>query len=276
MNAERLLALYDRVADAPDAVSHLRRFVLDLAVRGKLVQQNPADEPASALLKRIATEKARLLKTGKIKPERKGKNRVSPPVRFDLPIGWAWTHIQAICISITDGDHLPPPKAEKGVPFLVISNVRTQTINYRSQRWVPRSYYEALDPSRRPSPGDLLYTLVGSFGIPVEVLDRREFCVQRHIGIIRPAQWISNPFLARIMASKFIFDQADACATGIAQKTIPLSGLRSLLIPLPPLTEQHRIGAKVDELIALCDRLEEARTTREEIRDRLTEASYSA
>ena len=115
--------------------------------------------------------------------------------------------------AVTDGDHLPPPKAEKGVPFLVISNVRTQTINYRSQRWVPRSYYEALDPSRRPSPGDLLYTLVGSFGIPVEVLDRREFCVQRHIGIIRPAQWISNPFLARIMASKFIFDQADACAT---------------------------------------------------------------
>ena len=278
MNADRLLALYDRVADAPDApdaILRLRRFVLDLAVRGKLVEQDRADEPASDLLNRIAAEKARLVKVGEIKPQRKGKDHVSPPARFDLPINWAWTDLQAVCISVTDGDHIPPPKAEKGVPFLVISDVRTQTINYQSERWVPRSYYEALDPSRRPRPGDLLYTLVGSFGIPVEVLDEKEFCVQRHISIIRPAQQISNPFLARIMESKFIFDQADTCATGIAQKTVPLSGLRSFSIPLPPLAEQHRIVAKVDELMTLCDQLDEAWAAREDTRDRLTKASYA-
>ena len=233
------------------------------------------DEPASELLERIAAEKARLLKAGAIKPQRTGKSRVSSPTRFALPMGWEWACLQAVCMSITDGDHLPPPKAEQGVPFLVISNIRTQTINYRSQRWVPRSYYEALDSSRQPRPGDLLYTLVGSFGIPVEVLDTKEFCVQRHIGIIRPAQWISSPFLARVLASRFIYDQAKDCATGIAQKTVPLSGLRSLLIPLPPIAEQHRIVAKVDELMALCDRVEEARTAREHARDRLTAASLA-
>ena len=275
MSPKRLLAHFDRVADAPDVAPHLRRFVLDLAVRGKLVEQNLADEHASILLKRIAAEKARLVKAGEIKPQRMGKSRVSPPARFNLPINWAWTDLQAVCISVTDGDHLPPPKAKEGVPFLVISNVRTQTINYQSGRWVPHSYYEALDPNRRPRPGDVLYTLVGSFGIPVEVLDEKEFCVQRHIGIIRPTQQISNSFLARIMGSKFIFDQAVTSATGIAQKTVPLSGLRSFLIPLPPLAEQRCIVAKVNELMALCDRLEVTRIARENTRDRLTEASYS-
>ena len=275
MNAERLLALYDRVADAPDAVPRLRRFILDLAVRGRLVEQDPDDEPASELLKRIAAEKARLVEAGEIKPGRTVKHRDSPPAYFELPKSWNWTQLQAICISVTDGDHLPPPKAESGIPFLVISNVRTQTINYQSERWVPRSYYEALDSSRRPKIGDVLYTLVGSFGIPVEVIDEKEFCVQRHIGIIRPAQCISNRLLVRFMKSKFVFDQADACATGIAQKTVPLSGLRSLLIPLPPLAEQQRIVAKVDELMALCDRLEAARAAREERRDRLAAAGLA-
>ena len=275
MSPEILLANFDRVSDAPDAIPNVRRFVLDLAVRGKLVDQNLADEHASKLLERIATEKERMVKAGEIKPQRMGKSRVPPPARFDLPINWAWTGLQAICISVTDGDHMPPPKAKEGVPFLVISNVRTQTINYQSGRWVPHSYYEALDPNRRPRPGDVLYTLVGSFGIPVEVLDEKEFCVQRHIGIIRPAYQISNPFLARIMGSKFIFDQAVTSATGIAQKTVPLSGLRSFLIPLPPLAEQRRIVAKIDELMALCDSLEATRTTREGTRDLLTKASHS-
>ena len=87
MNVDRLFALYDRVADAPDAVGRLRRFVLDLAVRGKLVEQNPADEPASELLNRIATEKARLVKAGKIR-----KPKPVTPVDelpFEVP-GWTW------------------------------------------------------------------------------------------------------------------------------------------------------------------------------------------
>jgi type I restriction enzyme S subunit len=275
MNAERLLEHYERIADAPDAILRLRRFVLDLAVRGKLVPQDPNDEPASELLKRIAAEKARLVKAGEIKAKQSCKDQVGPSTRFLLPFGWTWADLQSVCISITDGDHLPPPKVDKGVPFLVISDVRSKTINYSSERHVPRAYYEDLDSIRQPKSGDLLYTLVGSFGIPVQVLDDREFCVQRHIGILRPSQSVLVAFLARIMESEFVFRQADACATGIAQKTVPLSGLRRLAIPLPPLAEQLRIVTKVDELMALCDRLEAARAEREAVRDRLVAASLA-
>ncbi len=275
MNAERLLALYERVAEAPDAITRLRRFILDLAVRGKLVPQDPKDEPASELLKRIAQEKARLVKAGEIKKSEDVAELTASVHHFSIPPGWAITNLQSVCNSVTDGDHLPPPKAEAGVPFLVIGNVRSQSIEFEGSRFVPQSYYDALDPIRRPRSGDLLYTLVGSYGIPIIVRDDQPFCVQRHIGILRPCALMDVNFLARTMESRFVFDQATICATGIAQKTVPLSGLRKLLLPLPPLAEQHRIVAKVDELMALCDQLEAARQERESRRDRLAAASLA-
>lgn len=274
MNAERLLKHYERIAEAPDAISRLRRFVLDLAVRGKLVPQDPKDEPASELLKRIAAEKARLGGAGQIK-KATVENLSATDHGLEVPTGWAVTNLHSICVSVTDGDHLPPPKAETGIPFLVIGNVRSQTIEFEGSRFVPPSYFDALDDSRRPLKGDLLYTLVGSYGIPVIVRDNRPFCVQRHIGILRPASSMDVNFLARAMESRLAFDQATACATGIAQKTVPLSGLRALVLPLPPLAEQHRIVAKVDELMALCDQLETARAEREKARDRVTTASLA-
>ena len=275
MNAEQLLTHFDHIADAPDAIPRLRRFILDLAVRGKLVEQDPGDEPASELLKRIVAEKTRLGKAGERKKTKPTTDLTSSIPGRDVAPGWVITGLQSVCASITDGDHLPPPKTESGIPFLVIGNVRSQTINFAESRFVSPEYYEALDPIRRPRSGDLLYTLVGSYGIPVVVRDEQPFCVQRHIGILRPSKLINVGFLARVMESRLVFEQVTACATGIAQKTVPLSGLRRLLIPLPPLAEQHRIVAKVDELMALCDRLDAARTERETTRDRLTATSLA-
>jgi type I restriction enzyme, S subunit len=90
MNAERLLVHYERIADAPDAANRLRRFILHLAVRGKLVPQDPSDEPASELLKRIATEKARLVKAGEIKPPKPLSMETSESLQQELPNNWKW------------------------------------------------------------------------------------------------------------------------------------------------------------------------------------------
>ena len=275
MNRDGLMAYYERIADAPDAVAQLRRFVLDLAVRGRLVAQDPAEEPALELLKRIVRERVRLSKSEEGKKPNLAAKTITPPSGINTPVGWVITTLQAICESITDGDHLPPPKASEGVAFLVIGNVRHQRIDFTNTRFVAQTYYDALDASRRPRVGDLLYTLVGSFGIPVIVRDDRPFCVQRHIGIIRPCKQIDLRFLARLMESHLILDQAKACATGIAQKTVSLSGLRKFTLPLPPFAEQRRIVAKVDELMTLCDRLEAARVSRETTRDRLAAASLN-
>jgi type I restriction enzyme, S subunit len=236
------------------------------------VPQDKNDEPASKLLKRIANEKVQLAKSGKIKKAGIVIDMAGSDHGLSTPSGWAITDLQSVCISVTDGDHLPPPKADTGIPFLVIGNVRSRRIDFTGSRFVAPEYYKALDHLRRPKRGDLLYTLVGSYGIPVIVGDDQPFCVQRHIGILRPSELIDVRFLASAMESKLVFDQATACATGIAQKTVPLSGLRKILITLPPLAEQHRIVAKIDELVALGDRLEANLAATDDIRRRLLDA----
>jgi type I restriction enzyme S subunit len=271
-DARFVLDVLPALTTRPHQIKQLRQTILNLAMSGKLVPQDPNDEPASELLKRIAAEKARLVKAGEIKKAEAVTDLSDSDHGIPTPQGWTITHLQSLCGSVTDGDHLPPPKAENGIPFLVIGNIRSQRIDFTGTRFVPPQYYEALDPIRRPKNGDLLYTLVGSYGIPVVVRDDQPFCVQRHIGILRPSKLIDVNFLGRAMESTPLFDQATACATGIAQKTVPLSGLRSLLIPLPPLAEQRRIVAKVDELMGLCDRLEASLAASEATRRRLLNA----
>jgi len=276
MTPDMLLKHFDRIAEGPDAIPRLRRFILDLAVRGKLVEQDPDDEPAAKLLTRIKKEKVKLVAEGTIKRQESLTLPDKGKIQFELPPNWEITTLQSVCISIADGDHLPPPKTDQGVPFLVIGNVRWNSIDFSGCRFVSDKYFNALDPVRRPTKGDILYTLVGSFGIPVPVVDDRPFCIQRHIGVLRPSREIDRDFLLRTLESGFIYEQASLCATGIAQKTVPLAGLRRISVPLPPLAEERRIVEKVDELMTLCDALEAAQQKRESRRDRLVAASLHA
>jgi len=233
----------------------LRKAILTLAVQGKLVLQDSSEGSVEDLLRSIYAEKIALVNGGLLnKAERVGP--LPSDATLGLPRSWALAPLSALCVSVTDGDHLPPPKAETGVPFLVISDVRWGGIRFAGCRHVTQEYFDALDWIRRPREGDVLYTLVGSLGIPVLVSDPAPFCVQRHIGILRPSKYVSSQYLAYALASGYVFDQAVAIATGIAQKTVPLAGLRRIAIPLPPLSEQRRIVARVDQLMALVDRLE--------------------
>lgn len=158
--------------------------------------------------------------------------------------------------SITDGDHLAPPKSNSGIPFLVISNVVGGSVRVKeATRFVSREYFSALKPERKPKRGDLLYTVTGSIGIPVIVDTELEFCFQRHIAIIKPSCDTDPRYLYYALQSDRAKQQALQVATGTAQKTIPLSGLRKIRIPFREIQDQNRIVAKVDELMALCDLL---------------------
>lgn len=253
-----------RLTTRPEHIQHLRQTILDLAVCGCLVEQVAGEEPPAPARSRsnAGLEQSRVTNPA-------GNSSAFPCA---LPPGWVAATLLEIATSISDGDHLPPPKTESGVPFLVIGDVRSGRPDFTNCRHVEESYYTSLDSIRKPQQGDVLYTLVGSFGIPVVVSDARRFCIQRHIAIIRPGPLVDVTFLARVLASRFVFNQAAACATGIAQKTVPLSGLRRIVVPVPPLAEQHRIVAKVDELIGLCDALEVSLTARQTARSRVLEA----
>nr|WP_181726102.1 restriction endonuclease subunit S [Polaromonas sp.]QJS06433.1 type I restriction enzyme EcoAI specificity protein [Polaromonas sp.] len=252
-----LLSNFNLLATAPGGVTRLRELILTLAVQGKLVPQDPGDEPASVLLRKIRTEKDRLILGGKIRQDKPLAKIAKEEKPFEVPTGWTWVHALDVCALITDGDHQAPPKATSGISFLVIGDVRDGSIDLENaSRFVPLSYFEALHWSKQPCIGDVLYTTVGSFGIPVPVIEQQNFCFQRHIALFRPAITKLQGFLALVLRSSLAFQQAEKGATGIAQKTVPLSVLRELTLPLPPLAEQFRIVTRVEELMCVCDALE--------------------
>jgi type I restriction enzyme S subunit len=253
----------------PDQIERLRQTILNLAVRGKLTLQDPKDEPASELLKRIAKEISAYSQQNGI-----AQTRPEPIADDDLPFivprGWQWTRLCALFKVITDGDHQPPPKTDEGIAFLTIGNITTGRLDFSECRLVPKAYFNSLAPYRTPAKSDILYTVVGAtYGRPALVETDRDFCVQRHIAILKPTAGMGLRFLVYLLKSPLIYDQAARSTTGTAQPTITLRPLRNFTAPIPPLAEQYRIVAKVDELLALCDRLEKSLVSAEDTRRRL-------
>ncbi|MDD1299029.1 restriction endonuclease subunit S [Klebsiella pneumoniae] len=144
------------------------------------------------------------------------------------------------------------------MPFLVISDVNKGKIDLENvSRWVPESYYLALKEIRKPSLNDILYTVTGSFGIPVVVNTTKPFCFQRHIAIIKPnSNLINYRFLLFYLESPQIFKHASDVATGTAQKTVSLSSLRNFELSVPSLKEQAVIVHRVEQLFAYADTIE--------------------
>jgi len=232
----------------------LRQKILDLAIRGKLVPQDPNDEPASVLLERIRAEKERLIKEGKIKRSKKSASDDEIEAPFEIPESWEWVRLEDFVMAITDGDHQPPPQSKTGVPFLVISDVNTGVINFSNARFVSEEYYNNLPAIRRVAKGDILFTVTGSYGITILVDTEQNFCFQRHIGLIKT---ISCPeWITAVLKSDCVQKYCNKVATGTAQKTVSLGHLRDLVIPVPPLSEQKRIANAVERWFTLIDELE--------------------
>lgn len=171
---------------------------------------------------------------------------------------WEWVSFFEITTDITDGDHQPPPKSQSGIPFITISNIDKQNrkVDFSNTFKVPPEYFEKLKSNRKPRKGDLLYTVTGSYGIPVIVDHDINFCFQRHIGLIRPNAETNSKCLYYILLSRCLLNQADECATGTAQKTVSLSGLRRFSVPKIPKEQQEIIVAELDILSEQIGRLE--------------------
>jgi type I restriction enzyme, S subunit len=172
-------------------------------------------------------------------------------------IGWGHPRLQEVCESIADGDHQAPPQVESGVPFITISAMNDGHLRLeKATRFVTASYYDALKIQRRPQRGDVLFSVTGSIGIPALVETDERFTFQRHIAILRPdPSRILSRYLVYALGTSDIRKQALVVATGTAQLTIPLRGLRSFVVAIPPEAEQHEIVRRVDALLALGDQL---------------------
>lgn len=161
-------------------------------------------------------------------------------------MSWDKVKLADCCLSISDGDHQPPPKAVSGVPFVTIANInKSNQFDFSDTMFVPKDYYDRLDLKRKAQVGDILYSVVGSFGIPVLIKEERPFVFQRHIAILRPNERINSAFLYYTMLSRDFYAKADAAAIGAAQRTVSLTSLRGMEIELPPLKVQEAIASKL-------------------------------
>ena len=270
VNLKRVNELAKEIETQKLYVKQLRRNILQDAIEGKLtadwrkehpVQKGNPDYDAEALFELIQKER-------KVDKKRKALLPILDAEKpFELPTGWKWVRLGAVCNSITDGDHLPPPKQPSGIPFVVISDISSGKIHFRNKRFVSRDYFNKLPREKIPETGDILYTVTGSYGIPVPVNDF-QFCVQRHIGIIKPVHLIKD-FLFFSLMSPICKKQADDVAWGVAVKTIPIKELRNFMIPLPPLAEQKEIVRLIENMLLKVEQLEQQIVQREEYTNQL-------
>ena len=167
---------------------------------------------------------------------------------------WKKVKLKDCCHSISDGDHLPPPKSNSGIPFVTIANIdATNHIDFGNTMFVPLEYYNNLNEIRKAKCNDILYSVVGSFGKPVLIKENIPFAFQRHIAILRPNNEIADSrFLYYVMLTRDFFMQADTVAIGVAQRTISLTALRNMEVKLPSMETQYRIAnilSRYDSLI---------------------------
>ena len=247
----QLFALLRKVESSTQQYAKLQTLlkskVLDLAMRGKLVKQDPNDEPASELLKKIKAEKAELIKEKKIK-----KSKPLPPITddekpFDIPDSWEWVRLGEITKKITDGTHNPPPNAHLGKQIISAVNIKNGKIDFKlSDRFVTNLQFEKEDKRTHIRRGDILFTIVGSLGNAAIVETDKMFTAQRSVAIINSD--LPSKYLYYSLISKMFQEQIFNNAKGTTQKGIYLKKLSGLVLPLPPLKEQGRIVNKINKL----------------------------
>lgn len=165
--------------------------------------------------------------------------------------------VTSVCNCVTDGDHLPPPKEKTGIPFIMISNIEDNHINWSNTAYVGRTYFDNISDKRRPRKGDVLYTVTGSFGIPVLIDFDKEFCFQRHIALLRPNDRIEQKYLYYAMQDPTVYAQANKRSTGTAQKTVGLAVLRDIQIPFcESKSDQLHLISIIEQRLEICKSIE--------------------
>jgi type I restriction enzyme S subunit len=276
MNPQQLLQHFDRISEAPDAIPRLRRFILDLAVRGKLVEQEPNDEPASELLKHIQTYKAGHAISRKTKAEKPLPASPIDVAPFEVPASWIWLRLDELAAKITDGEHLSPAKTQDGMMLLTAKHILDGGVSVNDPQYV--SYQDGLRFRERcdPQNGDILICSRGTIGRCCVMTLNEIFCLMGSVILLRPFPELTSRYLDYFIKSDEGQLFIRGVTKGMAVNALYLKDIRLCPIPLPPFAEQHRIVAKVDELMALCDQLQAAQSEREQSRDRLVVASLQS
>jgi type I restriction enzyme S subunit len=253
-----LLSNLNLLATAPGGVARLRELILTLAVQGKLVPQDPADEPAGVLLQKIRAEKDRLIAEGKIKRDKPLGEIAEEEKPFELPQDWEWVRLGQIAMQVTDGTHHTPKYLPTGVAFISVKDIDGNTVSFNDCKFISEEEHRQINARCNPEKGDLLLCRIGTLGRPTLVDTDRPFSLFVSVGLIKlPKSCDLSAYFHLVMKGPLLAAQyQEIKAGGSHTNKLNLGDIPQLRIPVPPLAEQSRIVTRVEELMRLCDALE--------------------
>ncbi|MCP4535850.1 MAG: type I restriction endonuclease subunit S, partial [Chloroflexi bacterium] len=253
MQTDLLLERFDDLLTTSDDVAYLEAAILQLAVRGKLVPQDPDDEPVGVLFERIKVKKKQLVEEGRIPKPRKTPSTSPKDIPYELPQGWIWCRLNEICSRIADIDHNMPKAVDAGgVKFISAKDLLNDgTLNLEHNvKHISEEDYQRLSRKIAPQRGDIIYSRIGAKLGKARVVETDErFLVSYSCCTIRPIL-VDIWYLNRYLDSGIVLQQALRDTQSIGVPDLGMRKIREFLVPLPPLAEQKRIVAKVDALLA--------------------------
>ena len=266
--------VYDETTAMQEAFPEsLKKSILQEAVQGKLVPQDPSDEPAEALLERIRAEKQRLIKEGKIKKDKHesvifrrdnshyekldGVERcIDDEIPFDIPDSWAYCRLGTILYKLTDGTHSRPKYVDSGIPFISVKDISSGTLDFSNCKFITEEEHNELYNRCNPEYGDILLTKVGTTGIPVIVDTTDEFSVFVSVALLKFNQkLLRNEYLIHLINSPLVQRQAEENTRGVGNKNWVMRDIANTLIAIPPLAEQIRIVEKLKTVFTIYSNL---------------------
>ena len=251
----------------------LKKSILQEAVQGKLVPQDPNDEPASVLLERIRAEKQTLIKAGKIKKdknesvifrrdnshyEKRGSDEIciDDEIPFDIPDTWEWCRLCNILTKLTDGTHSTPKYTNTGIPFISVKDISNGKLNFNDCKYISIEEHQDLYARCNPELNDILLTKVGTTGIPVIVDTEKQFSLFVSVALLKfNNKLIFNKYVIQLINSSLVQKQVIKNTRGVGNKNWVMRYIANTLIAIPPSNEQHRIVAKLDEYFALINQI---------------------
>ncbi len=249
----------------------LRNSILQQAIQGRLVPQDPTDEPASVLLQRIRKEKERLVKEGKLKK----KDLESKPIEedeipFEIPESWEWMRLNCITELIEDCPHSTAPDEGKGYPLIRTSNVGFGRLLLKGVHRVSERVYNKRNERAIPQQNDLIYAREATAGNIAVIEEGQKVCLGQRTVLVRPMQGLIDSYwLAYFILSPYSYTKLVGESTGTTVAHVNLADFRPHILPLPPLAEQHRIVAKIEELMPLVERYGKAQQALDQLNESL-------
>ena len=236
----------------------MKKSILQMAMQGKLVEQRPEEGTADELYEQIVAEKARLVKEGKIKKDKRTIDRIvkEEDIPFEIPENWKWVYLGTILNKLTDGTHRTPKYVMAGVKFVSVKDMSSGNLCLDNTKFITQEEHEELYARCNPERGDILLSKVGTTGVPAIVDTDEIFSLFVSVALLKlNSKCIYNKYLYYVIYSPLVQKQASANTRGVGNKNWVLDAIADTVVPLPPLEEQKRIVAKIEEFLPYCDQL---------------------